>query len=251
MPALLNFKRTNSPWLTDLSARVHAPEIMDQSDLSDSEMIQTLRFLRITNQYFGGISVIIKHLCAFCYSLDKSRALRVLDIGTGLGDIPVAVARWAHASGRRIEIVGLELTGSIFRLASNHTKDFQNITIDEGDIFSNRYADGSFDVVMGSLLLHHLTDDGLGLIFKKADRLSRLGVIFSDLERTLVSYWAIKSLSRLIGNEVVRHDGPLSVRRAFRLEELNRAVRKGGYDYLKARREPFFRLSVAGIKERG
>jgi hypothetical protein len=55
-------------------------------------------------------------------------------------------------------------------------------------------------------------------------------------------------LSALAGNVIVRHDGPLSVRRAFTLPELSRLVHELDLRYLRARRESPFRLSLAGQK---
>jgi hypothetical protein len=58
-------------------------------------------------------------------------------------------------------------------------------------------------------------------------------------------------LSRLAGDDIVRHDGPLSVRRAFLSEDLSRAAEEAGLDYLRVRRHPWFRLSLAGEKFSG
>jgi len=49
---------------------------------------------------------------------------------------------------------------------------------------------------------------------------------------------------------VVRHDGPLSVRRAFTVHELARLAAGLGLSYLQARQERPFRLSLAGEKPR-
>ena len=83
-----------------------------------------------------------------------------------------------------------------------------------------------------------------------ADRLpiAGRGMIISDLERSRAGYWAVTALSRIIGNAVVRHDAPLSVRRAFNLADLNLLARESGLGYLKSRKEPFFRVSLSGEK---
>jgi hypothetical protein len=78
--------------------------------------------------------------------------------------------------------------------------------------------------------------------------LARRGIIISDLHRTLLSYSAVSLLSYLIGNKIVRHDGPLSVRRAFTIPELNDLARAAGLPYLQASIEPWFRTSLSGEK---
>ena len=81
------------------------------------------------------------------------------------------------------------------------------------------------------------------------DALSTRGIVISDLLRTASSYWAVTALSCLIGNKVVRHDGPLSVRRAFLPQELSALAAESGFPYLKSKREPWFRVSLAGEKK--
>jgi hypothetical protein len=50
---------------------------------------------------------------------------------------------------------------------------------------------------------------------------------------------------------VVRHDGPVSVRRAFTVSELEELARRAGLGYLSARRHAGFRLSLTGAKHHG
>jgi hypothetical protein len=78
--------------------------------------------------------------------------------------------------------------------------------------------------------------------------LAKRGIIISDLRRGRAGYWAVKLLSDAVGNAVVRHDAPLSVRRAFRAEELETLARQAGLSYLSARPQPWFRISLAGEK---
>ena len=60
---------------------------------------------------------------------------------------------------------------------------------------------------------------GVGALVK-LDRIASKGMILSDLERSKGGFRAVSFLARLIGNRIVRHDGPLSVRKAFTLPEL-------------------------------
>ncbi len=70
----------------------------------------------------------------------------------------------------------------------------------------------------------------------------------SDLLRSRASLWSVKLPCRLFGNAVVRHDGPLSVRRSFTTQELKNVAEKSRLSYLKVAEENWFRLSLAGEK---
>ena len=91
-------------------------------------------------------------------------------------------------------------------------------------------------------------EDAVGAL-QDMDKLATRGVIVSDLHRTRGGYVAVSVLSRLFGNSVVQHDGPLSVRRAFRVRELDALAEEAGLPYLRVRvHHPWFRVSLAGEK---
>ena len=107
--------------------------------------------------------------------------------------------------------------------------------------------DGRFDYVLGSLFLHHLPPAELVPSLRLCDGLALKGMLFSDLRRCAAAYAGVSALTCMAGR-VSRYDGPLSVRRAFLPEELEDAAERAGLRYLRVRRGPFFRLSLAGEK---
>lgn len=218
---------------------------MDGTPCADHDLKNALHFLKITNRYFGGAAVVIKHLKNIL-SKHSAGPLHILDVGCGLADIPVAVARWCRKRGVPVKITALELVPGIAALAREQSQGFPEIKVLERDVLT--LEDGEYDVVTASLFMHHMAESDLEPLLVKFDRLSRRGIIISDLERSRTGYSAVWALSRLIGNHVVRHDGPLSVKRSFTLNELERLATQCGLGYLSARREPFFRLSLAGVK---
>ncbi len=230
------------------SKRICEPEIMDSRPVSDEEMRVGLKFLRKTNQFFGGNRIILNYLNEFSKSWDKNKPIHILDVGCGLGDIPLAILDWAKLQGYKIKMTGIDLIPQITQIAKEHTSKNLNIEIKTGDIFLENIEPNSYDYVTASLFLHHLEDTQLNLALKKFDHISRRGIIISDLRRSTLSYWAVTFVSNLFGNEMVKHDGPLSVRRAFTFSELENLATRNELSYLKTRVEPFFRLSLAGEK---
>jgi ubiquinone/menaquinone biosynthesis C-methylase UbiE len=83
------------------------------------------------------------------------------------------------------------------------------------------YPDGSFDIAHCSLLVHHLEPERTTALLREMARVARIGVVVNDLDRTRHGYLGAWLLSRLLTrNRYTRHDAPLSVRRAYRPEEL-------------------------------
>lgn len=235
--------------MTDLSVRTDIPELMDTAPESAAAMRGALRFLEITNRWFGGSRLVLRHLAGWAARWPRGgQPITVLDVGTGTADIPMALVRWARSRGVRLAVTGLDLVKSITELARARVKHFPEISIVSGNLFDFAPFGARYDYVTASLFLHHVeparTPEALGIL----SGLARRGLIVSELQRTRASYLAITGASYALGNRIVRHDAPASVRRAFLRSELDGLARQSGLGYLAARTEPFFRLSLAGEK---
>ena len=81
---------------------------------------------------------------------------RVLDIGSGLGDVPMIAARLVGASG---EVVGIERdAGSLARARERVSAvGFRNVRFIQADV-NDIAIDGSFDAAVGRLVLNHFAD---------------------------------------------------------------------------------------------
>jgi SAM-dependent methyltransferase len=83
---------------------------------------------------------------------------RVLDIGSGLGDVSMLVARLVGPSG---EVVGIDNDAKIIAIAKDRVvkAGFRNISFMESDV-GHVPSGGSFDSILGRLILEFLPDPG-------------------------------------------------------------------------------------------
>lgn len=232
--------------MPNLSARIDRPELMDTLTFEPPVVRRTLAFLGMTARHFGGARVVIDHLAAWSKKWPADREISILDVGTGGGEIPLAIARWGRAQKRRVRIVALDLMPEIADIARDNARAFPEIDIRCQDVFKLRAAGETFDYVTASLFLHHIPNERVVEILQLFDALARRGLIVSDLARSPVSYWAVKTLAMAAGNHVVRHDAPLSVQRAFTTEELQGFAERAGLRYLRVDKAAWFRLTLAG-----
>jgi len=80
------------------------------------------------------------------------------------------------------------------------------------------------------------------------DRAARLGVVVNDLVRGRVAYAAVWLATRLLARSPMsRHDGPLSVLRAYTPAEVRGLVVAAGLDGVRVRRHPF-RLRLCAVR---
>jgi ubiquinone/menaquinone biosynthesis C-methylase UbiE len=114
------------------------------------------------------------------------------------------------------------------------------------DALEPPFRDESFDVVMASLFFHHLQNADCVRLLRYMWRLTRRRLIVNDLHRHPVAYVSIRVLTSLFSRSImVRHDGPLSVRRAFRPCELLEIARKAGIPARVERSFPYRLVLVA------
>lgn len=220
---------------------------MDTGEASEKELGDALDFLSASNAFLGGWAVVRERLEVWSRAWDKRRQVTMLDVGTGAADMPLRILNWSRRRRFHVEIVGIDTDARILELARARTEGEENLSLIHSDLRSFAAQGDRFDYVLGSLFLHHVPPSELEEALRLCDGLASKGLLFSDLHRCAAAYAGVRALTCLAGR-VSRCDGPLSVRRAFLPEELERAALNAGLGYLRVRRGPFFRLSLAGEK---
>jgi 2-polyprenyl-3-methyl-5-hydroxy-6-metoxy-1,4-benzoquinol methylase len=112
------------------------------------------------------------------------------------------------------------------------------------------FRDRTFDYVTCALFFHHLTDEQVVSTLRTFDRLARQGIVVNDLVRSRRAYVWTRLLTGPC-HPILRFDGPLSVRRAFRPNELAARTREAGIDWLEIRRSFGHRMTLAGERPSG
>jgi ubiquinone/menaquinone biosynthesis C-methylase UbiE len=215
--------------MPDFSARLQATELMDDLSRPVAEFDQAYRELASINRKLGGIRAIERFL-------PRKQGLTVLDVAAGGCDIGDALAET-----RSCKVISLDLNPMGLR-HSRHTRS----VVGDGTLLP--FADGAFDAVICSLSFHHLTDTECEQVLREMWRTSRDCVLVNDLHRHPVAYASIRVLSQLFSkSDMVKHDGPVSVLRAFRPSELSAIARRAGVPAEVHRSFPF-RLVLMGKK---
>lgn len=97
---------------------------------------------------------------------------RVLDLGCGTGTLTVLLKQM-HPDAKVVGIDGDPSVLAIARAKAARQNTF--ITFDEGMAFQLPYADDSFDRVVSSLVIHHLTTDDKKRSFHELYRILKSG----------------------------------------------------------------------------
>jgi ubiquinone/menaquinone biosynthesis C-methylase UbiE len=212
-----------------------ARELLD-GPLEDAGVLDgNLRDLARVNRWFGGTALSIgavrtlaEHAGGRIRPID---ALRVLDVGTGAADIPLALAR-ARGPWRSARVTGVDSRAEILASAGRVNPALASrsgVTLSVADGRSLPFGDGEFHVAHASLVLHHLgADDALAFLGELA-RVASVGVVVNDLQRGSLNWlgaWLV--LHAMTRNPFTTHDGPLSVRRAWTRREVEGLLAPAG-----------------------
>lgn len=178
--------------------------------------------------------------------------VRILDVGTGNGRllrrVVAAVARPRRSCiGVGVEIDAASLAIAGFESTASPTPPGPPALV-RADGLRLPLADASVDVAMCVLTLHHFAADDAVSLLREMGRVARRAVLVSDLRRSVPAWWGARLLASTVWrhNPVTRHDGPLSVRRAFTAGELEALGRAAGLSAVTVRRVPLFRLMLEG-----
>ena len=93
------------------------------------------------------------------------------------------------------------------------------------------FADGAFDVAHASMVVHHLDPDDAVAFLRELRRVARRGLVVNDLVRGRLNWlgaWLL--IHATATSRFTRHDGPLSVRRAYTRPELLDLVAAAGLE---------------------
>lgn len=214
-------------------------EILDLPDVDPAIVTRSLADVAHANALFGGTRAAIDELTGALK--DVPRRATILDVGTGMGDIPCR----AKTVARRMQV---DLT----TIGLDHWRELASVSRASVDIavcadaLHLPFADDSVDIVMCSQLLHHFAGADAVRLVCEMNRVARARVIISDLRRSWIAAAGIWLSSFPLGfHAVSRHDGVVSVMRGFTPRELADTVHEAIARAPEVNRRPIFRVTTS------
>jgi ubiquinone/menaquinone biosynthesis C-methylase UbiE len=224
-----------------------AREFLD-GPVAPADLAASLDDVDRLNAWFGGYTLTLREIRLAAARAAPQRSFVVVDVGGGRGDLAVRVARWCRRRRRRARIVVVDRDETSLRLGAATCAGYAEITRVRADATALPIREASADVATASLLLHHLDPDGAAQSLAEMAAASRGAVVVNDLLRAWWSWALVWLTTRLLRcHRFSRHDGPLSVRRAYAPEELRRLAEKAGLTGFRVRPRPL-RARVLGMR---
>ena len=198
--------------------RRYGTELLDSRNDDEGLVLRTVADLRRSNVVFSGTRAAVSELALHFARLPATATL--LDVGTGLGDVPRAAVGAARSRNIALTTMGLDAEPVIARSA---TSSVSYAICGSG--LALPFRDSSVDIVMCSQTLHHFRGEDECALLREMNRVARVAVVVSDLRRSWIAaagFWLASFPLRF--HRVTRHDGVLSVMRGYTSDELSSAV---------------------------
>lgn len=219
--------------------RTDAEEILDDPGVTAELMTRSMQDVARANMLFGGRRAALAELRPALAAMSSKADL--LDVGTGLGDIPAEAKRAARAMGLEVRTIGVDRSFPLVAFQRGCTD-----ALVQADAFALPFRDKSVDVVMVSQVLHHFTLASAVLVVQELDRVAKQRVVISDLRRSLIAAAGLWLGSFPLGfHPASRHDGVVSVMRGFTPAELATIVEAATGRRPVIRRRLGFRLTTS------
>lgn len=233
-----------------------AHELLDGPLDDASTLAGNLRDLGRVNALLGGVRLsraAIDALVGADAGRGRSAAVELLDVGTGGADIPTALLADWRRKGRRLMVTAVDDRAEVLaaaRLARPALDRVEGLKLEIADGRALPYEDRAFDVAHASLLVHHLEPSDAVALLVEMSRVSRRGVVVNDLGRSRRAWIAAWLLARFATrNRYTRHDGPLSVRRAYTVVEMRALLAVAGLRPIATRRDILrHRYAIAAVR---
>jgi len=225
------------------------PEWMDRPGTDRTMLREELQMLESTNRRWGGHHLVLHHLERLLDSRRMS-SLRILDLGTGIADIPRAIVVWARRRGVPVSVLAVDGNPVVLEMARESCRGWSEIRLEQHDLLALPFEADSFDLVLCSLALHHFRPGDAVTILRRIQALARLGYIVNDLRRNWLAICSMELLARtVIRSRIVRHDAPQSCRAAFTIHELRAMALQAGLSNFQIKRHhAMFRMVLEGRK---
>ncbi|PKV51316.1 ubiquinone/menaquinone biosynthesis C-methylase UbiE [Aquimarina sp. MAR_2010_214] len=207
--------------LTNLQHRSNEVELMDNPEVEEKALQLALSDISRANKWLGGNAITINAVHRLVRNQNPLQEITILDLGCGDGEMLRAVADSFRKEKKNTKLVGIDLNSKCLDQAIKLSTSYPEISFFNKDILEMEGSEFSCDIIICTLTLHHLRDEEIKKVLKKAVDLARTAVVINDLHRSTLAYYLFKVFSFFfIKGYVAKNDGLVSIKRGFKKQEL-------------------------------
>ncbi len=210
--------------------RIRVRELLDDPALDRREYHAALAGLKRLNAWSKSARILWPKIAQLAKQANTDgRPLRVLDVATGSGDGPMAMAKLARRQGLNINWTLCDCSSRALEVAQVNAHAIgERVNLLRVDLLREQIPVRA-DVVICSLFIHHLDDDTGREAMRTMASAADVAVGIADLDRSNAGLALAWIGSRVLTrSRVVHFDAIASVRAAFTLEEVHAMAHDAG-----------------------
>ncbi|HYF63339.1 MAG TPA: methyltransferase domain-containing protein [Herpetosiphonaceae bacterium] len=204
-------------------ARSTQPELLDAQPPGGALLARNLREMAVLYGLSGGLRLGWRALHGLLRSGQPDQTL--LDVAAGDGSVAARLVSRAARAGIRLRPIISDLQATVLAAAAQRSRSAPLL---QADAVRLPHPDRSVDIVHCAQALHHFSPDEARRLLAECARVARRGVVVVDLRRSWPGYWGARLAACGPLTPLGRHDGPLSVLRAYTPAEAAALAREAG-----------------------
>ena len=205
--------RSKEKELMDLGSPFHTHE----------EYVDCLKILFKVNRLLGFFKQTVQVLKRF------SKDASLIDVGCGGGLFLLNLSNYYP----KMRLLGMDVSAVAIECAEQErvrwkpAPSVSNVSFQVQPTLQLALPVQSIDLVLTTLVCHHMDDADLVVFLKTAYQAAREAVIINDLHRHAIAYWLYQRISPwLFRNRLITHDGLISIRRGFTRAEWHHLLKQ-------------------------
>jgi 2-polyprenyl-3-methyl-5-hydroxy-6-metoxy-1,4-benzoquinol methylase len=211
----------------DTSQRTSKEELMDDFALTGHELRDALDKIALINQWLGGNKITLDGIKKLTKNYPKDKAISIIDIGCGNGDMCRSIANLGRQEGVSFNISGIDANTYTINHAKSLSKSYPEVSYATLNIFDTEFSALNYDIAVCTLTLHHFTDQEIISLMTLLVNKAKLGIVINDLQRSALAYRLFQLICFVFQlNRMSREDGLTSILRGFKKQDLEKLSKK-------------------------
>jgi hypothetical protein len=224
--------------------RLDAAELLDMGKGTLDDVRANFADLWRINRYLGGVKAITSHL--YPRLRQHQEPITLVDIGSGSADIAATVKHWADQHAIPVKLLGLDLSSRHLGIAQGQKASLEFI---QADALHLPFSSQKIDYYISCLFLHHFPPEQVVKLLARTFELARHGIIMSDIVRGYLPLIAFRLGQPIFArNFLTRHDGMVSIRRAYSPAELRQLAQAAGLLNARVHQHFPWRMTLVAYK---